>query len=112
MLNRQQLIGNIGKIGELTDTSQQYILEFSVATDDRWRGKNGEWEHQTEWHYVKLFGQKAKGFYLKAKKGDKIYVEGKTRTEKIYLDDGAVAQKKFVYASTVVIMEDKKEPII
>jgi single-strand DNA-binding protein len=103
MLNRQQLIGNIGQIKVLT-SKEDHVLELLVATDDRWRDKNGNWEKQTEWHYVKMFGNKAKALHEKAKVGVKVFVEGKTKSEQISQDNGVVITRKVIYASAVSLL--------
>ena len=99
-MNLQVLVGNVGQIGELMGKDSN-VLEFSVATDDRWKNGNGEWETETEWHIIKIFGNKAKIIYGLIKKGDIVSVEGKTKTEKLYQKDGSYMIRKVVYSSKV-----------
>ncbi len=59
-LNKVMLIGNTGRDAEMrylsTGTAK---TDFSLAVGSRRRGQNGEWEEQTEWFNVVLFGDQA-----------------------------------------------------
>lgn len=107
MLNRQTIIGNVGDIGELKGRDSN-IIEFSIATEERWKDSNGEWCKETEWHQIKLFGTRAIEMSNRIKKGDQLFVEGKTKTEK-WTRDGMSYTRKVVYASMAKILNSKKE---
>jgi single-strand DNA-binding protein len=82
-LNKVMLIGNLGKDPEVRfTTSGQAVAGFSLATSEKFKGKNGEWEERTEWHNITLWGKLAEiaGEYLS--KGKTIYVEGRLQTRK------------------------------
>ncbi|MDD2736205.1 MAG: single-stranded DNA-binding protein [Desulfuromonadaceae bacterium] len=82
-LNKVMLIGNLGKDPEVRFTaSGQAVAGFSLATSEKFKGKNGEWEERTEWHNITLWGKLAEisGEYLS--KGKTIYVEGRLQTRK------------------------------
>lgn len=89
-INKVILVGTLGKDPE-TRYSQSggAITSASLATNEKWKDKNGEMQERTEWHRVKFFGRLAEiaGEYLK--KGGQCYVEGKLRTEK-YTDKQGV----------------------
>ena len=52
-LNKVQLIGNVGRDPELKYlASGEAVTTFSVATNRRWRGQDGQTHEQTEWHAV------------------------------------------------------------
>ena len=76
-LNRVQLIGNLGKDPEVKYTPQGTpVAKITLATNERFKDKSGEWQDRTEWHNVVLWQRLAEiaGEYLK--KGGKVYVEG------------------------------------
>lgn len=102
MLNKVILIGNLTKDVDMRYTaSQDGIANFSVATNRRWKDKNGQKKDESEFHNITVFGGLAKicGEYLK--KGSKVYLEGRIKTES-WEKDG---EKKY---RTVIIAEDMK----
>ncbi len=88
-LNKAILIGNLGKDPEVRyTTAGQAVASFSLATSEKFKNKNGDWEERTEWHRVTLWGKLAEiaGEYLV--KGKTIYVEGRLQTRKWQDKDG------------------------
>jgi single-strand DNA-binding protein len=94
-LNRVTLIGNLGKDPEVKFTPQGTpVAKFSLATTERFKGKDGQWQERTDWHNVVLWEGLAKmaGEYLK--KGSKVYIEGRLHTHS--WDDKQTGQKKYM----------------
>lgn len=88
-LNKVMLIGNLGKDPEVRyTTSGAAVASFSLATSERFKNRNGEWEERTEWHNVTLWGRQAEvaGEYLA--KGKTVYIEGRLQTRKWQDRDG------------------------
>lgn len=88
-LNKVMIIGNLGRDPEVRYTaSGSAVAGFSVATTEKFKNKNGEWEERTEWHNVTLWGRLAEiaGEYLA--KGKTVYVEGRLQTRKWQDRDG------------------------
>jgi single-strand DNA-binding protein len=88
-LNKVMLIGNLGKDPEVRYTaSGNAVASFSIATTEKFKNKNGEWEDKTEWHNIVFWGKLAEicGEYLH--KGKSIFVEGKLQTRKWQDRDG------------------------
>ncbi len=86
-VNKAILIGNIGRDVELRHTpGGMAVAKFSLATNERRKDKDGNWQDQTEWHNIVAFGKLAEfaGQYLG--KGRTVYVEGSIRT-RTYDDD-------------------------
>ena len=89
-INKVILVGTLGKDPEVRySQSGGAITSVSLATNEKWKDKNGEMQERTEWHRVKFFGRLAEiaGEYLR--KGGQCYVEGKLRTDK-YTDKQGV----------------------
>jgi single-strand DNA-binding protein len=83
MINRVTLIGRVGKAPELhTMESGAKVAGFSLATDEGYKDKAGEWVDKTEWHTVKAWRQLAERAERSIKKGTLLYVEGKLSTRK------------------------------
>ena len=110
-LNRVQLIGNLGKDPEVKFTPQGTpVAKLTIATNERFKDKAGEWQDRTEWHNVVLWQRLAEiaGEYLK--KGGKVYIEGRLQTRS--WDDKTTNQKKYmteVVASDLVLLGGRGE---
>lgn len=83
-INKVILVGNLGQDPEVKYTPDgKAVTRISLATSESWKDKNtGQRQERTEWHRIVFFGGIAgiAGEYLK--RGSKIYVEGKLRTQK------------------------------
>src|SRR5580692_6065731 len=80
-VNKVILIGNLGKDPELKYTPQGTpVAKITLATNERFKGKDGQWQDRAEWHNVVLWQRLAEiaGEYLK--KGGKVYIEGRLQT--------------------------------
>ena len=110
-LNRVQLIGNLGKDPEVKYTpSGTPVAKLTIATNERFKDKAGEWQDRTEWHNVVLWQRLAEiaGEYLK--KGGKVYIEGRLQTRS--WDDKTSGQKKYmteVVASDLILLGGRGE---
>lgn len=81
-VNKVILIGNLGKDPEVKYTpSGTAVAKFSLATNERYKDKAGEWQDRTEWHNIVAWQRTAEiaGEYLK--KGRSVYIEGRLRTD-------------------------------
>jgi single-strand DNA-binding protein len=110
-LNRVQLIGNLGKDPEVKYTPQGTpVAKLTIATNERYKDKEGQWQDRTEWHNVVLWQRLAEiaGEYLK--KGGKVYIEGRLQTRS--WDDKQTGQKKYmteVVGSDLILLGGKGE---
>ena len=85
MLNKVQLIGNVGADPEIRSFSNGgKVANIRLATSERWRDKNtGERKEKTEWHSIAVFNDGLVGVIERyVKKGSKLYIEGKLQTRK------------------------------
>jgi single-strand DNA-binding protein len=101
-INKVILLGHLGKDPELKYTPQGTpVAKFSLATSDRFKDKEGNWQDRTEWHNITAWGRTAEiaGEYLK--KGRQVYIEGALRTHS--WDDKQTGQKKYM---TEVVVND------
>lgn len=101
-VNKVILIGNLGKDPEVKYTpSGMAIAKFSLATNERHKDKEGNWQDRTEWHNLVAFQRTAEiaGEYLK--KGRTVYIEGSLRTSS--WDDKETGQKKY---KTEILVND------
>ena len=82
MVNKVQLLGNIGKDPEVRETKSGNIANLTMATSERYTDKSGQKQEKTEWHNLVVFGKLADVVSKYVKKGDKLYVEGSITTRK------------------------------
>jgi single-strand DNA-binding protein len=80
-VNKVILIGHLGKDPEVKYTQGSMpVAKFTLATNERQKDKDGQWQDRTEWHNIVAFQRTAEvvGEYLK--KGRQVYIEGSLRT--------------------------------
>jgi len=83
MINKVTLIGHLGKDPEVRNLENgASIARFSVATNESYKDKTGEWQTITEWHNVVAWRNLAERVERDLKKGSLVYVEGKLTTRK------------------------------
>jgi single-strand DNA-binding protein len=76
-LNKVMLIGHLGKDCETRFTTNNVsVTSFTLATNYRYKGKDGNWVDETTWHNVTCFNL-SDYFKDNLKKGKKFYVEGR-----------------------------------
>ncbi|MFN3234712.1 MAG: single-stranded DNA-binding protein [Gammaproteobacteria bacterium] len=83
-INKVILVGNLGRDPETRYSGDgAAITNFSVATSEGWKDKQtGEMQERTEWHRVVTFRRLAEIAAEYLRKGSKVYVEGRLRTQK------------------------------
>lgn len=79
-MNKVILIGNVGKEPELKQVLEVNCCTFSLATNESYKDKNGEWQNKAEWHNIVAWRQTAEYAAKSLKKGMMVAVEGKLRT--------------------------------
>ncbi len=110
-VNKVILIGNLGKDPEVKYTPNgTAVAKFSLATNERYKDKAGEWQDRTEWHNIVAWQKLAElaGEYLK--KGRSVYIEGRIRTHS--WDDKQSGQKKYmteIVANDLVFLGGPRE---
>jgi single-strand DNA-binding protein len=80
--NTVSLIGNLGKDPELTTlASGGKLAKFSIATNESYKDKNGQWANTTQWHNVVAWGKTAELVNQVLKKGSEVVLEGKLEND-------------------------------
>ena len=84
--NKMIIVGYLGRDPELRYTPQGTpVCDFSIATTERRKDKSGEFQDQTTWFRVSLFGRQAEVASQYLSKGRQVYVEG-TLSQREYTD--------------------------
>jgi single-strand DNA-binding protein len=88
-INKVILVGNLGKDPEMRKLEGGVTrVNFSLATTEYYKDKEGRRIEQTEWHNVVLWRSIAENAERLLKKGYTIYLEGKLQTRKWQDKDG------------------------
>jgi single-strand DNA-binding protein len=99
-LNKVQLIGNLGRDPESRVTPNgKSVAKLSLAVNRKFKSKQGESIEDTEWFNVEAWEGWAKVVAGHLTQGDRIYIEGRLKTEK-YEKDGETK-----YFTKVVVQE-------
>lgn len=101
-VNKVILLGNVGKDPEIRSTpGGTMVANFTLATSDRQKDAQGNWQDHTEWHNLKAFNRTAEIVRDYVKKGTKLYIEGKITTNS--WDDKETGQKR--YRTEIVVFD-------
>lgn len=108
-LNKCLIIGNAGRDCELRYTPNgTAVSDFSVAVNTRRKSQSGDWEDETEWFNVVLFGDQAERISQYVTKGKQVYVEGRMRTRNWDDDNGERHYRTELLANTVQFLGTKE----
>jgi single-strand DNA-binding protein len=93
-VNKAILLGNVGKDPGIRLTNGGSIVaSFSVATTERQKDGQGNWQDKTEWHNLIAFNRTAEIVRDYVRKGSQLMIEGKIQTRT--WDDRESGQKKY-----------------
>ncbi len=110
-INKVTLIGNLGRDVETKYTPQGTPLaKFSLATTEKFKGKDGQWNEKCEWHNIVLWSKLAEIASEYLRKGSKVYIEGRLQTES--WDDKTTGQKKYmttIVGNELVLLDARQE---
>ncbi len=88
-VNKVILLGNLGKDPEIrTLESGTKLARFPLATNEYYKGKDGETVEKTEWHNVVVWHQRAELAEKYLQKGSQVYIEGRLQTRQWDDKDG------------------------
>jgi single-strand DNA-binding protein len=80
-VNKVILVGRLGRDPETRFTGGgQAVANFSVATDETYKDRNGERQKRTEWHKIVVWGKQAEIAQQYLKKGSLIFIEGRIQS--------------------------------
>ena len=112
MVNRVILIGHLGKDPEIRRLeSGAVVARFTVATEERYKDKEGKWQSQTEWHDVVVWRQLAERAESTLKKGMSVYIEGKLSTRSWQDQEGNNRRTTEVVASYYRVVAKPQEGV-
>lgn len=111
-MNRVTLIGRLGKDPEVRYTPNgKAVGNFSIATDEKWKDKDGAKHEKTEWHRIVVWDKTAElcGEYLT--KGRQVAIEGKIQTREWTNKEGVKQYTTEIVASHVEFLGSKEDGV-
>jgi single-strand DNA-binding protein len=87
--NKVSLIGRLGAQPEvMTFESGRKMARFTLATNESYKNKDGEWQENTQWHIITAWGKTAELVGKLLQKGNEIVVDGKLVTNTYETKEG------------------------
>ena len=117
MYSKTVVCGNLGGDPEARYLpSGEMVTNFSVATSEKWTGKDGTPQERVTWFRVSVFGKAAEACNGYLKKGSRVLVDGtlnpdpKTGNPRIFQkNDGTYGASYELRAGTVKFLSSKGE---
>jgi single-strand DNA-binding protein len=107
-VNKVILIGNFGQDPEARQTNGgQDVANFTLATNRKFKKKDGEQVDETEWHRLVAWGKQAEIICKYCTKGSKIYVEGRLQTRSYDDKDGVKKYTTEIVVENFTFLGDK-----
>lgn len=104
MLNKCMFIGNLGADPETRATADgNAVTNIRLACTEKYKDKAGNKQEVTEWVNVAFFGKTAELAATYLKKGSKVFVEGKMKTDK-YEKDGITRYSTKIVGQTLTFL--------
>lgn len=108
-VNKVILVGNLGKDPEIKYLEGNIArANFSVATSEYHKDKNGNKIEQTEWHNIVVWRSMAESAEKLLKKGTQIYLEGKLQTRQWIDKDGNKRNITEIVGESFLILQKKE----
>jgi single-strand DNA-binding protein len=109
-VNKVILVGRLGRDPETRYTGGgQAVANFSVATDESYKDKNGERQKRTEWHRITAWGKLAEICQQYLKKGTMVYIEGRIQSREWQDKEGQKRTSFDIVANTMKMLSSRAD---
>ncbi len=110
-MNKITIIGNLGRDPEMRYMqSGDAVTNFSVATNRRYRTRDGQQRDETEWFNVSAWGRLAEITNQYLSRGSQVYVEGRLSSRMYQTQTGETRVSLDVRASEVQFLSGAGDP--
>lgn len=106
-LNKVILLGRLGRDPETKALQGGVLCNFSVATSETFKGRDGEKQEKTEWHNIVAFGKLAEICAQHLQKGSQVLVEGKLQTRSWEDTEGRKHYRTEIVANRVEFLSSR-----
>ena len=105
--NKVNLMGRLGANPETqTFDSGSCLTKFSLATNESYKDKNGEWKEITQWHTINAWGKIAEVISKKLSKGQKISLEGRIVYKTYETENGEKRQTTVIDLKEFLLLKE------
>lgn len=102
------LIGRLGQDPEVRYTqANTAVATLNMATSERYKDGNGEYQEKTEWHRVVAWGRLAEICQQYLRKGSLIYIEGPLQTRQWEDNQGQKRYTTEIKALQMTMLDSK-----
>ena len=111
-----QIIGNIGACQKLKEKEAVAPLIISIASNENYKDREGNWQQKTIWNDVFLFGEMAERILNTYYIGSLVLVEGTLSKRSYQKEDGRTHYTTSLVAKSIKLLFNpasslKKDPI-
>lgn len=111
-VNKVFLLGNVGKEPDVkVFDNGDMKTTFTLATSDQWSDKQGNKQESTEWHNCVTYRQLAKIASDYVKKGSKVFVEGRIKTNS-WEKDGVKKYQTTVEVLKLLVLDKRDNSVV
>ncbi|MDD2425850.1 MAG: single-stranded DNA-binding protein [Bacteroidales bacterium] len=101
-VNHVELKGNVGFDPRITSLEDGVvIMKLSLATNESFKNRKGEWQEETVWHNIVAFGGKGMPDFANIKKGSLLYVTGRIKPVQYQTKSGVERQSYEIVAVSI-----------
>jgi single-strand DNA-binding protein len=109
-VNKAILVGNVGNDPEVRHLEAGTpVANFSLATSETYKNRDGEKVTQTEWHNIVVWRGLAEVVEKYVRKGQQLFIEGRIRTRSWDDKDGNKRYTTEIVADTMQMLGRKGE---
>lgn len=104
--NRVILIGNLTRDPELRYTpNNTAVADFGLAVNRNYQNSNGEWQEETTFVDITVWGRQAENASQYLNKGNRVFLEGRLQLDEWETDDGERRSKHGVTAERMTFLD-------
>jgi single-strand DNA-binding protein len=108
--NKVSLIGRLGAQPEVTTfETGKTLARFTLATNESYKDKNGQWHDNTQWHTINAWGRIAERVKKALNKGQEVIVEGKLVHQTYETKTGEKRYGTIIEATEFLLLQPKSE---
>ena len=108
--NKVSLIGRLGKDPEtVTFESGKSLTRFSIATHQKFKQKNGDWNEDVQWHNVNAWGPVGERMNNILSKGKKVIIEGRLIHQTYENKEGERKNRTVIEANEFMLLTPNQE---
>lgn len=107
--NEHIIIGHAGREPDVREVGDTTVAKFSVATNRRWKDRNGEQQERITWHRVECWGIQAEIARDRIQKGSLVMVSGEVNEDEYTDKDGNTQRSRYIRARVMQPLDKRNE---